>query len=95
MHAQYLITYGLHALTLSNHNSRDYYYNLLKLHLLRGTSVLFLYSMQLMNLKVSLLEASKPLKLENEGTMNTNQREVEGLKVYWIVAISKDYNLMC
>lgn len=57
-------------------------------------SVLFLYSIQIMNLKLSLLEfeSSKPLKSENEGNVNVTQNEVDSLKVYWIVVISKDFN---
>ena len=42
---------------------------------------------QIMNLKVSLLEATKPLNLKsghNDITVNNNQREVENLKVYYI-----------
>jgi hypothetical protein len=37
--------------------------------------------MQIMNLKVSLLEASKSSKLERQDTVITNQNEVENLKV--------------
>ena len=42
---------------------------------------------QIMNLKVSLFEATKPLNLKsghNDITVNNNQREVENLKVYYI-----------